>query len=204
MPTVGLLYSFPCNNVCKVYPRTIMVVYTPSTEDVRVYETCILYPYPLTQKEEAHLLKEIDAAFAEVHAKELHKDKWGRRGLAYTIEDHDQGNFLIMYHEMEPKVLKELDTNLKLIQGIMRHMIVKPPKNYEVVDFSEGFDEWQQDKVVAEDTRKKEKEETLKKRMLEKQKTSNKPAKKEVAKKVDKAKISDDIDNLIASDDLTL
>lgn len=181
-----------------------MTVFTPSSEDTRIYETCILYPYPITQKDEAALTKEINAVFAEAKATELHRDKWGRRGLAYTISGHDQGNFLVLYHELNPASLKELDNNLKLVQGILRHMIVKPPKNYEVVNFSGGFDEWKKDKNAVEDSKKKEKEEQLKKRMLRKQKPASKPAKTEEKAAVDKKKLSSDIDNLIASDDLKL
>jgi small subunit ribosomal protein S6 len=176
---------------------------TPSSEDVRVYETCVLYPHPLTQKEEATLLKEIEALFAEVHAKEISRDLWGRRGLAYPIKGYEQGSFVIFYHEMEPKYLKELDNNLRLVQNILRHLIVKPPKDYQIVDYSKKFAEWQQERDAAQELKKKEKEERLKKRMLKKQKPTTK-AKDDDVKQTSSAKISADIDSLLDGDDLSL
>lgn len=182
-----------------------MVNLTPSSEDVRVYETCILYPHPLTQKEESTLFKDVEAVFEELGAKELSRDNWGRRGLAYTIKGYDQGVYLVLYHEMEPKNLDELDANLKLVPNVLRHMIIKPPKGYQIVDYSKQFAEWQQEQVAEAEKKKKEKEDRLKKRMLKKQKPSSKKTKKEeVNEEADSEKISADIDSLLDSDDLSL
>ena len=183
-----------------------MSILTPSSEDVRIYETCVLLPYPITQKEEATIIKEIEAVFAEASAKEVARDHWGRRGLAYTIAGHTEGTFIIFYHEMEPAKLKDADANLRLIQGIARYMIVKPPKKYEFVKYSDLHDTWQKKKTTENEAKEKEKEERLKKRMLSKQKNSNKvdkPMEKNV-KAVDKKKINDDIDSLLADGDLTM
>jgi small subunit ribosomal protein S6 len=184
-----------------------MTTLVPSSEDVRIYETCVLYPHPLTQKEEVSLLKDLEALFTEVHAKEISRDLWGRRGLAYTIKGHNNGSFAIFYHEMKPENLKELESNMKLVPNVLRHLIVKPPKGFHIVDYSKRFAEWQQEQVAEEDRKKKEKEERLKKRMLKKSKPSTKTEKEETtpkAAKTDAKKISADIDSLLDGNDFSL
>ena len=75
-----------------------MTTFTPTSEDTRVYELCVLYPHPLSQKEEQDLLKEIEALFTEAGATQLHKDLWGRRGLAYKINVYEQGSYVLYYY----------------------------------------------------------------------------------------------------------
>ena len=113
-----------------------MAVLTASSEDTRVYELCILYGYPTPQKEEAELLKQVEALFDEAGAKIIEKDSWGKRGLAYTIGGFDQGVYVVYYLDMDPSKLKEMDSAIRIVPGLLRHIIVKPPKDYELLKFS--------------------------------------------------------------------
>ena len=143
-----------------------MTQLTPSSEDVRIYEICLLYPHPMQQKEEQELMKGIDELFKEANVTVLQSDKWGRRGLAYKIGGHEEGNFVVYYVEIPPENLKERDSNLRILPGVLRHIFVKPPNGYEVVDYSKKFEEWQQDKEKEVEEAAKEREEQLKQRML--------------------------------------
>src|SRR5438874_124716 len=113
-------------------PTSRMPTLTPSSEDVRIYECCILYPYPLGQKEEAELLKEIEGLFADAGGKLVMKDAWGRRGLAYPIGGAVEGNYIVYYYELDPLKVKEIDGALRIMKNVDRHLLVKPPKNYQI------------------------------------------------------------------------
>ena len=180
-------------------------------EDTRVYEFCFLYPCTLSQKEESEFLKEIEKIIEETGAKQVSKDLWGKRGLAYRIKGHDEGNYVVYHYEMKPRAIIDIDTPLRITPNMLRHIVVKPPKGYEVTNFSEGFVQWLKDRENAVDEKKKEKEEKLAKRVAEKAKRQVKrvAAKKEeeVAAdkpKTDKKQISDELDKLISDDDLDL
>jgi len=54
-------------------------------------------------------------------------DHWGKRRLAYEIKDHQEGYYLLLQFRGEPKVITELDRQLRLDEEILRHMIVKNP-----------------------------------------------------------------------------
>lgn len=181
----------------------------PTSEDNRIYEWCILYPYPINQKEEQDLIKEIEALFAEVGATQIAKDPWGRRGLAYPIKGSTEGCFLVYHYEMDPAKVKEVDTQLRIMKGVLRHMFVKPPKNYHIVKYSEAYEQWLKNRETQEQTKERETEERVKEQVARKAKRAAKiqterkktvapaaPVEEEViTEQIDKL-ISDDIDNL--------
>jgi small subunit ribosomal protein S6 len=135
-------------------------------EDHRLYECCVLYPYPFGQKEENALIKEIEGLFAEAGATLAFKDVWGRRGLAYPIGGFTEGTFIIYYYEMDPAKLKEVDQALRIMKGVLRHLIVKPPKDYEIVSYAKRFEEWQERRHIEEEQIQRDREERLQKRVV--------------------------------------
>ena len=100
---------------------------TIETDD-RVYECCVLLPFPLSQKEEKDTLQEIEGYFEEAGAKQMAKDVWGRRGLAYAIEGRAEGTFVVYHYEMDPSKVKEINEQLKISTTVLRHLLIKPPK----------------------------------------------------------------------------
>lgn len=168
-----------------------MTSYTPSSEDVRLYECCVLYPYPLNQKEENALLKEIEGMFAEAGAKLIEKDPWGRRGLAYPIKGAKEGTFIVYYYEMEPSKLAEIDNQLLIHKTVLRHMFVKPPKGYQIVKFGPKYDQWMKERTTVEERRAREREDKLKERVAEKAKRQAKRADDAKKTKAPRGKVSD-------------
>lgn len=181
-----------------------------SNEDVRVYEFCVLYPSNLSQKDEAALLKEVEHIIEEQGGKQIAKDAWGKRGLAYRIKGNDEGNFIVYHYELDPTVVKEIDESLRITPNLLRHIIVKPPKGYEIVKFSASYDTWLKERETEEDRKAKEKEEKLAKKVADKAKRQVKrtaqAAKNEKTDKpeTDKKKISEELDKLISDDDLDI
>lgn len=190
-----------------VYPRIAMADLQASSEDVRIYELCVLYPFPLNQKEEQEVLKSIEELLSEADAKTILKDVWGRRGLAYPIKGYREGSFVIYYVEMEPSKLKEIDNQLKIMKGVLRHMMVKPPKKYKIAPMSGRYEEWKQQAKVEGERKAAEKEEKLKKQVLEKAKRQSKKdaaEKPKAEKPVAKGDISKKLDQLISDDAIEL
>ena len=50
-------------------------------------------------------------------------NEWGSRRLAYPIEDHTEGYYVLMTFESKPDFPAELDRVLKITDGIMRGLI---------------------------------------------------------------------------------
>lgn len=52
-------------------------------------------------------------------------DRWGKRRLAYEINDLKDGYYVLITFEAEAEAIKELDRVMRITDGILRHMIVK-------------------------------------------------------------------------------
>ena len=51
-------------------------------------------------------------------------DEWGKRRLAYPINDLNEGYYVLMTFTAEPGLPAELDRVLKITEGVMRSMII--------------------------------------------------------------------------------
>lgn len=52
-------------------------------------------------------------------------DRWGKKRLAYEIQDFMEGQYVLVTFSAEPKVVKELDRVMKITDEVMRHMVIK-------------------------------------------------------------------------------
>lgn len=52
-------------------------------------------------------------------------DRWGRRRLAYEIDNQKDGYYVIMEAGINPTGLPEIERNLKLSGAILRYLIVR-------------------------------------------------------------------------------
>ncbi len=50
---------------------------------------------------------------------------WGKRRLAYPIKHSIEGNYILFKFTMKPNQNRELETNLKISEDVMRHLLVK-------------------------------------------------------------------------------
>ena len=51
-------------------------------------------------------------------------DEWGKRHLAYPINDLNEGYYVLMTFSAKPEFPRELDRILRITDGVMRSMIV--------------------------------------------------------------------------------
>ena len=189
-------------------PETDVAAAEPAAAP-RLYELCVLFPPPLAPKESQAADKAVETILQDAGGKPVLKDVWGRRGLAYRIGEGTEAAITIYYYELPPAVIKQIDEDLRITPNVLRHLIVKPPKDYQPVPTAGRFDEWLKEQEVAQETVKRDKEEELKKRIITRQKAKTpRPADKAdtavAAPKADKQKISEKIEEIIADDELGL
>ncbi len=51
---------------------------------------------------------------------------WGRRRLAYNIENFQDGYYVVTNLLLDPRQASELERSLRLSDDILRHMLVRP------------------------------------------------------------------------------
>jgi small subunit ribosomal protein S6 len=52
-------------------------------------------------------------------------DVWGRRNLAYPINNYREGTYVLLQTKMPPASIVELERELKLSEDIIRYLLVK-------------------------------------------------------------------------------
>lgn len=52
-------------------------------------------------------------------------DYWGRRRLAYPINDFREGYYVFLHIDVAPSHLRELENNLRLSDQVIRHLVIR-------------------------------------------------------------------------------
>nr|WP_122012122.1 30S ribosomal protein S6 [Maliibacterium massiliense] len=55
-------------------------------------------------------------------------DEWGRRKLAYPINDMNEGYYVLMNFSSEPTLPRELERNMLIQENILRFMVTRKPE----------------------------------------------------------------------------
>jgi small subunit ribosomal protein S6 len=185
-----------------------MATLTETSEELRIYECAVLYRHPLSQKEEQQVLKEVEGLFEEAGGTLVAKDLWGRRGLAYPIGGLTEGNFVIYHYEVDPAKVKEIDRTLRITPGVLRHLLIKPPKGYQIVKYSGEYEKWLKERESAGAMAEKRKEEELTRQVIErakrKAKVKEEKAPEKAAAPVEGEKLTQEIEKLISEEGIDL
>lgn len=51
-------------------------------------------------------------------------DHWGKRRMAYEIDDHHDGVYTFVYAEMPPSAGVDVERDLRLSEQVLRYMII--------------------------------------------------------------------------------
>jgi small subunit ribosomal protein S6 len=65
-------------------------------------------------------------SIVETQGKIHDTDVWGRRKLAYEIQDEQEGYYVLVHFESEPDFPKEVERLLKISDSVLRYLIVLP------------------------------------------------------------------------------
>ncbi len=86
------------------------------------YEALYIINPQLTEEDTKALVEKFKA-MVEAEGTLSALDEWGKRRLAYPIEDLAEGYYVLMSFEAKPEFPAELDRVMKITDGIMRCLI---------------------------------------------------------------------------------
>lgn len=93
---------------------------------MRAYEMMFIFKPDLeeeTVNEVKERLQKIIADFGGEFQEEV--SGWGRKRLAYSIEDYTEGVYYLWNFNGAPETVEELDRVIKISDQFLRHMIVR-------------------------------------------------------------------------------
>ena len=79
---------------------------------------------PAIGEESIAALMEKFKTLAESQGTVTEVNDWGKRRLAYPINDLNEGHYVLMTFTASPELPKEMDRVMKITDGIMRSLIV--------------------------------------------------------------------------------
>ncbi len=55
-------------------------------------------------------------------------EPWGKKRMAFPIKRFREGNYVLLKCTMDPKIITELESSLKLTEEVLRHLLIKVEK----------------------------------------------------------------------------
>ena len=100
----------------------------------RQYELVYILPPDTTEQQVTDLHGQVEAVVSRLNGKIEKTDNWGRKKLAYEIGHHKEGVYVLDVINGTGELMKELDRRLKVMDQVIRHMIVRVDEEKKVVE----------------------------------------------------------------------
>jgi len=100
----------------------------------RQYELVYILPPETPEQQITELHGQIEAVISRMNGAIDHTENWGRKRLAYEIGRNKEGVYVLDVINGSGELMKELDRRLKVMDQVIRHMIVRVDEEKKVVD----------------------------------------------------------------------
>jgi small subunit ribosomal protein S6 len=100
----------------------------------RQYELVYILPPDSTEQQVTELHQQIEAVVSRLSGHIEKTENWGRRKLAYEIARHKEGVYVLDVINGTGELMKELDRRLRVMDQVLRHMVVRVDEEKQVVD----------------------------------------------------------------------
>jgi small subunit ribosomal protein S6 len=100
----------------------------------RQYELVYILPPDTTEQQVAELHEQVGQVVTRMNGHIEKNENWGRRRLAYEIGHHKEGVYVLDVINGSGELMKELDRRLKVMDMVIRHMVVRVDEEKKVID----------------------------------------------------------------------
>ena len=91
----------------------------------RAYELGFIIPSNVTEADTSSVISAVKGWVEEMGGQVTNVDYWGRRRLAYTIDDFREGYYVFLQMDFPPVKVNELERVLLLSDRIIRYLVVR-------------------------------------------------------------------------------
>jgi small subunit ribosomal protein S6 len=101
----------------------------------RQYELVYILPPESTEQQVAEVHEQVESVVSRLNGQIEKTDNWGRRKLAYEIGPHKEGVYVLeVINGSGGELMKEIDRRLRVLDQVLRHMIVRVDEEKKVVE----------------------------------------------------------------------
>lgn len=92
---------------------------------MKKYEAMYIIRPNIDDESRKALVERFNTILTDNGAEITESKDWGKRRLAYEIEDYREGYYQIVNFVAEPAAVQEFDRLVKINEDIIRHLVVK-------------------------------------------------------------------------------
>jgi len=100
----------------------------------RQYELVYILPPDTTEQQVTEIHQQLEAVVSRMSGAIEKTENWGRKRLAYEIAHNKEGVYVLDVINGSGDLMKELDRRLRVMDQVIRHMIVRVDEEKKVVD----------------------------------------------------------------------
>jgi small subunit ribosomal protein S6 len=91
----------------------------------RVYENLFIVKPDATEEEIDHLVDQMSKSVTTTGGTIDKVDKWGKRRLAYRVEKHREGSYVLMQFTADATTVKEFERRLRVQDSVIKFLTVR-------------------------------------------------------------------------------
>lgn len=100
----------------------------------RQYELVYILPADTTEQQSTEIHDQVAQVVARLQGTIEKSENWGRKKLAYEIGRQKEGVYVLEVINGSGELMKELDRRLRVMDEVVRHMIVRVDEEKKVVE----------------------------------------------------------------------
>ena len=101
---------------------------------LRTYELVYIVTPDATEELIASIHEQVEQTTQRMGGSLSKTENWGRRKLAYEIKRQKEGVYVLEVIEGTGELMKELDRRLKVVDQVIRHLVVRVDEEQRVVE----------------------------------------------------------------------
>lgn len=120
------------------------------------YETTVIIRPDLDDADTTAIIEKFEAIIDAQGGHLLLRDDWGKKKLAYTIQNHQKGHYTLLNHLSPASLITELERNIRNEDRVIRFMTVLMDRDVDVPDRLERAAEVRAQRAAEEQARAEE------------------------------------------------
>jgi small subunit ribosomal protein S6 len=97
----------------------------PRRDMLREYELIVVMNPEIAEEDVPAAIERVSAAVTSRGGEIEEVQPWGRRKLAYAIDRHAEGNYVLSNIKLDPARTHELESGFMISEDILRHLLVR-------------------------------------------------------------------------------
>ena len=94
-------------------------------QQLRSYEMVVIINPELDEAKFNSTLDVISKMIAGMGGVVAEIKQWGKRKLAYPINNYSEGNYILTRFQLQPALSKEVEAKLQISEDVLRHLVVR-------------------------------------------------------------------------------